>query len=106
LLTLVLSSSDSSNKLEEPIHTHLQNKQPLHHSAMADVDPHLSLLLVEPEVARLIVAWPHVFPPCVNPPFDYRFQYENGVPLRPRPDATSTTNEFGKQTVAVLLIGA
>jgi hypothetical protein len=59
LLTLVLSSSDSSKKLEElMIHIHLQNEQPLHHSAMANVDPHLSLLLAEPEVARLVIAAP------------------------------------------------
>jgi hypothetical protein len=48
LLTLVLSSSDSSEKLEEPIHTHLQNEQPLRHSAMANVNPHLSRLLNSP----------------------------------------------------------
>jgi hypothetical protein len=65
---------------------------------MAHVDAHLSLLLATPEVVCLIAARPHVFPPCVNPPFDYRypFQYVNGVATSPRSDATSMTNKIWK----------
>mgnify|MGYP000028503873 CR=1 FL=1 len=63
---------------------------------MAHVDAHLSLLLATPEVVRLIAARPHVYPPNVNPPFDYPFQYVNGVATSPRSDATAMTNKIWK----------
>jgi hypothetical protein len=61
---------------------------------MVDQDPvRLRLLLETQEVARLIKARPHVFPPCANPPYHYPFVYEEGVITNPRSDSSRMTNE-------------
>jgi hypothetical protein len=85
----VLSATKSWKR---QIHAHLPNEKPVFPTAMAEVNPQLARLLAEPSVARLIAARPHVYPPCVNPPFVHPFQYEKGLPTRPRSDATSMTN--------------
>jgi hypothetical protein len=60
---------------------------------MAEVNPEMKLLLAKPEVARLVKARPHWFPPSINPPFEY----ENGVAVRKRTDATPMTDKVWKE---------
>jgi hypothetical protein len=49
----------------------------------------MEALLLKTEVARLVNARPHVFPPSINPPYEYR----DGVAVAKRSDTTKMTQE-------------